>query len=203
MLKISEIFWSAQGEGLNCGKQAIFIRLSGCSLQCSFCDTKESWQASRSIRTEKIIARVEKFTLRFHTKLVIITGGEPLEQDLTELVSSLKAKNYQIALETNGIYFQNLSLDHITISPKPAAAYRINQQWKRISEIKLVIDRKISFQTIKKLAESYPDIPLFLQPEKYWPDSYQKCWKFFKQASQINLYQVRLGIQLQNFYQIR
>jgi organic radical activating enzyme len=117
VLKINEAFYSIQGEGHNAGLPAIFIRLSGCNLSCRWCDSKYA-NKGRTMKLEPIMKRIEGLKC----KNVIITGGEPLLQDLTSLVIALHNNDYYIGIETNGTIDINSSLrnriDWITVSPK-------------------------------------------------------------------------------------
>lgn len=114
--KLSEIFYSVQGEGLLQGLPMVFIRLSGCNLNCRFCDTKYALKNGKETELIKILRELKKHKC----KRVCITGGEPFLQNLKPLVKSLKGKNYWIAAETNGTIWQNLTLDWLTVSPKKA-----------------------------------------------------------------------------------
>jgi 7-carboxy-7-deazaguanine synthase len=99
---INEIFYSLQGEGINIGLPTIFIRLSGCNLNCSWCDTEYAKEEGRDTKLANIIKYIE----RNHggCRRICITGGEPLEQmkDLKKLLTELCKKKYEIVLETNG-----------------------------------------------------------------------------------------------------
>lgn len=98
-LDICEIFYSLQGESTFAGLPCVFIRLSGCNLDCTWCDTPYARTESRSLDREAILKEVD----RFGCGLVEITGGEPLLQDETPaLVSDLLEKGYQVLMETNG-----------------------------------------------------------------------------------------------------
>ncbi|MFQ6108662.1 MAG: radical SAM protein, partial [Candidatus Aminicenantales bacterium] len=88
-LKIAEIFSSIQGEGLRQGEATLFVRLSGCNLHCSFCDTKYAWEGGEDITCDEVIRRIIKMSKRFPTRWVCLTGGEPLLQDVAELVRKL------------------------------------------------------------------------------------------------------------------
>src|SRR5436190_4603739 len=92
-LPVVEAFYSLQGEGFYQGKAAYFIRLAGCDVGCFWCDVKESWDAEKHPlkSIEEIISEAKKFPAR----LVVITGGEPLMHDLTELTSALKSEGFQ------------------------------------------------------------------------------------------------------------
>ncbi len=100
MLKISEIFYSIQGESTFAGLPCIFIRLAGCNLRCNYCDTKYSYETNFEKTSEGIIEEIKKYT---PIKLVEITGGEPLLQDeVYEICDGLNEEGYKILLETNG-----------------------------------------------------------------------------------------------------
>ncbi len=98
-LLVNEIFFSIQGESLFSGLPTVFVRLTGCNLRCSYCDTKYAYQAGAKMIIHEIIKRVASY----RSRLVEITGGEPLLQAETpELVSALLDKGYTVLLETNG-----------------------------------------------------------------------------------------------------
>ena len=100
MLKIVEIFRSLQGESSFVGKQCIFVRLSGCNLRCNYCDTKNSWEEGDAVSIADIFLKIQK---EHPTKLIEITGGEPLLQNQTiALMNFLLLENYNVLLETNG-----------------------------------------------------------------------------------------------------
>ncbi len=98
-LKISEIFYSVQGEAFYSGYPCIFIRTSGCNLKCSWCDTKYADKGSL-LTIKEILDKVKNFN---NCKLVELTGGEPLRQPSSiKLMSYLIDQNYKVLLETNG-----------------------------------------------------------------------------------------------------
>jgi 7-carboxy-7-deazaguanine synthase len=98
-LKINEIFYSIQGESSRLGCPTVFIRLTGCNLRCSFCDTKYAYEDGEEMEIDKIFKEIKKFDCR----LVEVTGGEPLFQDETPvLISKLLDDGYTVMLETNG-----------------------------------------------------------------------------------------------------
>jgi len=98
-LKVNEIFYSIQGESLYAGLPCIFVRLSGCNLRCVYCDTKYAHDEGAQMSIAGIMEQVATY----HCRLVEITGGEPLCQDLTpDLISTLIEKGYTVLLETNG-----------------------------------------------------------------------------------------------------
>lgn len=98
-LKVNEIFFSIQGESSHAGRPCAFIRLTGCNLRCSYCDTAYAYQEGSWLEIPEIEGRVDAFGCG----LVEITGGEPLLQAQTpELVRRLLDRRYTVLLETNG-----------------------------------------------------------------------------------------------------
>ena len=155
---INEIFQSIQGEGYFSGVPAIFVRLQGCKVGCSWCDTKHSWE----LDAENLIPVRQLFTekkpkggwtwfapeeiLRCFSeqgssvKHVVITGGEPCEYDLMALSQSLIAHGYRVQIETSGT--QSIRADDrcwVTVSPKirMAGGYSVlPEALNRANEIK-------------------------------------------------------------------
>lgn len=134
MLKLSrlptgepEIFVSIQGEGVTAGLPSTFIRLAGCNLRCTWCDTRYTWDWSQfdprqeivSLDTPEILARIQATEPRN----VVITGGEPLLQqaELASLASALKQGGWRIEMETNGTIVPTALgelVDQWNVSPK-------------------------------------------------------------------------------------
>lgn len=119
---VSEIYETVQGEGVMCGVPVTLVRLQGCSVGCSWCDTKQSWDkvAGQSMRAADI-ANLWKLK-RKNSDWVLLTGGEPAEQDLRELVTLLRDYGARVMLETSGTAEGFLTcanhIEHITLSPK-------------------------------------------------------------------------------------
>jgi len=139
ILKVNEIFWSFQGEGARLGFPSIFLRLAGCKLGCPYCDTKDSWETGNHMQTNEIITKIDNFKNKYPASQIVITGGEPLEQNLSELVMALKNRKYFLAIETNGMLFQDLILDWWAVSPKDVSNYFINGDlFNKINVLKLL-----------------------------------------------------------------
>lgn len=115
-MRVNEIFHSLQGEGYNSGTPAVFIRFSGCNLQCPFCDTQHE---SGTEMTEQEIVEAVKY-LAPRSSLVVITGGEPALQLTASLVDALHEIGKRVAVETNGTLPLPPNVDWITLSPKSA-----------------------------------------------------------------------------------
>jgi 7-carboxy-7-deazaguanine synthase len=98
-LKITEIFYSLQGEACNVGLPTVFIRLTGCPLRCVYCDTAYAFTGGEWMDIDSIIKQVEQYS----TKHITVTGGEPLAQkNCLELLSKICDLGYDVSLETSG-----------------------------------------------------------------------------------------------------
>ena len=128
-MRINEIFYSLQGEGYYTGTPAVFIRLSGCNLKCSFCDTEH--EAFVEMTEREIMEKVNEFPASH----VVITGGEPTLQLTHTLVKHLHDVGKYVQIETNGtnVIPEEWGIDWITCSPKDAEV-----KLKRIDELKVV-----------------------------------------------------------------
>lgn len=99
MLRISEIFYSLQGETRTVGLPTVFIRLTGCPLRCNWCDTEHAFKGGELLSIEAVLAQVAQFSPRY----VTVTGGEPLgQQECLQLLTALADQGYEVSLETSG-----------------------------------------------------------------------------------------------------
>ncbi|CAC9641262.1 7-carboxy-7-deazaguanine synthase (EC 4.3.99.3) [uncultured Gammaproteobacteria bacterium] len=107
-LNINEIFYSLQGEAREVGLPTVFVRLTGCPLRCSYCDTEYAFKGNNLLSIDVILTEIKKY----NTKFVCVTGGEPLAQiNCHILLDRLVKENYQVSLETSG------SIDIADINP--------------------------------------------------------------------------------------
>jgi 7-carboxy-7-deazaguanine synthase len=98
-LRISEIFYSLQGESTLVGLPTIFVRLTGCPLRCNYCDTEYAFTGGERLTLEQIMTQIKSYKC----KTVCVTGGEPLAQkDCHQLLTLLCDEGYQVSLETSG-----------------------------------------------------------------------------------------------------
>ncbi len=125
-LPVVETFHSLQGEGIHAGRSAFFIRLGGCRVGCRWCDTKHSWPAADHPHLAVIeLARQARDAAAAGAAFVVITGGEPLHHNLTDLCGALRAgiggatgAPLPLHLETSGVDPLSGRFDWITLSPK-------------------------------------------------------------------------------------
>lgn len=123
-MKISEVFYSLQGEGSRVGQASIFVRLSGCDLACGFCDTE--FESGRDVTNEELLDLVNAATRRVTGKNSVIgmwivwTGGEPCLQLTKEIVDHFRGLGFFQAIETNGNHRPPDGLDLVCCSPKVA-----------------------------------------------------------------------------------
>jgi len=125
-MRVSEVFVSVQGEGPSVGRPAVFLRLAGCNLSCSWCDTKYAWFGGEELGVDVVAERVLDLLRRFRgVNLLVVTGGEPLLQseELVELLSRLRRElpYLEVEVETNGTVDPREVLsyvDRLVVSPK-------------------------------------------------------------------------------------
>lgn len=116
-MKLSEIFYSVQGEGSLVGVPSVFVRTSGCNLRCTWCDTPyTSWQPEgENWSVDQIVRRVAEFGAAH----VVVTGGEPMiAPEIVELCGELRRAGVHITIETAGTVYQPVECDLMSISPK-------------------------------------------------------------------------------------
>ncbi len=163
LLPVMEAFYTIQGEGFHQGKAAYFIRLGGCDVGCTWCDVKDSWDASQhpQIKVADIVAEAA----RYPGRLAIITGGEPLMHDLGPLCDELHQHGFMINIETSGAYPLSGALDWVCLSPKKFKA-PLTEIYEKADELKIIVYNKSDFQWAEDFAAKvHPDCKLYLQPE--------------------------------------
>ena len=160
-LRITEIFFSIQGETSKIGLPTVFIRLTGCPLRCQYCDTSYAFYGGEVMLFEDIIHRVTKF----NCKDVCVTGGEPLAQaNSKKLLKGLADLDFKVSLETGG----SISLEGIDERVKiimdiktPDSGESTKNRWenlellKQSDELKIVICSREDYQWSKDIIEQY------------------------------------------------
>lgn len=162
-LPLVEEFFSLQGEGFHTGKAAYFIRLGGCDVGCSWCDSRFSWNQNMHpmVDTTAIIEHV----LQSGADSVVVTGGEPLMWNLDFLCSELKKKDISTFIETSGAYQLSGDWDWICLSPKKNMP-PVVEICSIADELKVIIQDSSDFEWAEKYREMVStNCRLFLQPE--------------------------------------
>ena len=164
-LPVVETFHSLQGEGFHCGKSAFFIRLAGCKVGCTWCDTKYSWPLDHHPRRgidalAQEAARASKNGAAF----TVITGGEPLHHNLFGLTELLAQHGTETHLETSGVDPLSGSPDWITLSPKPHRPPR-TELLQCCNELKVIVHDTNDLMFAEEMAgKTNPGTVLLLQP---------------------------------------
>lgn len=158
-----EHFYTIQGEGFYSGHAAYFVRLGGCDVGCTWCDVKESWDMDKhpKFSTEEIVA----FVVAAKATICVITGGEPLMHNLTDLCNMLHKHGIRIHVETSGSSPLSGDLDWITFSPKRFKK-PLEDIYTKAHELKIVVahanDLRWAITHQEKINNS---CKLYLQPE--------------------------------------
>jgi len=163
VLPLMEEFYTLQGEGYHSGKAAYFIRVGGCDIGCSWCDSKLSWNKELYPATDirEILARV----LLTPVKSVVVTGGEPSQYNLRPFTELLKSHGFETYLETSGTYPLTGHWDWVCLSPKPHAQSR-GEYHQMAHELKVIIEFDSDFRWAEVNAGLVnKNCMLYLQPE--------------------------------------
>jgi organic radical activating enzyme len=163
MLPVMEHFYTIQGEGYYQGRAAYFVRLGGCDVGCPWCDVKESWDADAHPKMS--VKEIVDAVMEAGAKICVITGGEPLMYDLTDLTEQLRVNNVRSHTETSGAYSARGNFDWITVSPK---RYKppVDSIMPMASELKVVINHRNDFRWAEQYAAKVsPTCKLYLSPE--------------------------------------
>lgn len=179
---LMEDFYTIQGEGAHTGKAAYFIRLAGCDVQCWWCDVKDSWDESKHprIKTGDIVERARESG----TRLVVITGGEPLLHNLEPLTTRLKQEGFNVHIETSGSSPLSGQLDWITLSPKRFKK-PLDEVFPYVDELKVVVLKNKDLEWAELNAAKCPEsTTLLLQPEWETPESIQLIVDYVKKNPQ-------------------
>ncbi len=191
MLQLTEIFYSVQGEGTWTGTPAVFVRLAGCNLSCSFCDTDYALKFFGSVAD--VVARVRD--AGGSCPMVILTGGEPLAQrETVALIDALRADGRRVHIESNGTLPTELPGDvWLTVSPKERLA---PEMARRANEAKLIVDGRVPEEWIDWFPQT---TPLFLQPEGNKPSNVALAIDAAKRDPS----RLRLSLQTHKFIGVR
>lgn len=162
-LPIMEDFYTLQGEGYNMGKAAYFVRIGGCDVGCSWCDTKQSWNAKLfpPVDIEDIISKATNMP----AKTIVVTGGEPSLYPLDYFTDRLRREGVKTMVETSGAYELTGTWDWVCLSPKKQSP-PLQQNLDRADELKVIIQKEEDLRWAEANASKVnPECLLFLQPE--------------------------------------
>ncbi len=163
MLPLIEEFYSLQGEGYNTGKAAYFIRLGGCDIGCSWCDTKFSWDADFHKLTS--VDEIVKKAAGYPAKAIVVTGGEPTCYNMHYLCEQLILNGVKTFLETSGVYKLTGEWHWICLSPKKHNP-PVKEIYPLASELKVIISEPDDLIWAEENAiKTDSKCKLFLQPE--------------------------------------
>src|SRR5215210_5493458 len=162
MLRVTEIFHSIQGESTHAGRPCTFVRLTGCPMRCTWCDSEYTFTGGDHFTIEQIMQKVSDLGCR----LVEVTGGEPLAQrEAFELIRQLCDKEYEVLIETGG-YVSTVDVDErakVILDIKcPASGEAERNDWSNLErlhadrdEVKFVIADRSDWEFAKKTIEQY------------------------------------------------
>lgn len=169
LLPVHERFTTFQGEGVNAGRAAFFIRTFGCPLHCPFCDSAGTWHPDyipekvQRFSVEQLVAEAQASGC----KLVVITGGEPAIHDLTELTTALQNAGHSCAIETSGSFPIRGKFDTITVSPKEAKPALVSSL-EQATELKFIITKPGDIEYWLDFVRSSLGLPFKLYHEAVW-----------------------------------
>jgi len=161
MLKVNEIYHSIQGESTYTGLPCVFIRLTGCNLRCTYCDTEYAFFEGKERTVDEIIEEVRKY----NCKLAEVTGGEPLmQEECKDLMKNLCDEEFEVMLETAG----NMPIKDVDKRVKiimdlksPSSGmmnknlYENVEHLKKDDEVKFVIGNREDYDWIKEIISKY------------------------------------------------
>ncbi len=151
-MKVNEIFFSIQGESSFVGWPCAFIRLTGCNLRCSYCDTEYAFTEGREMPVSAILDAVSAFP----TRLVLVTGGEPLlQRDVSSLFDALLDRGYTVCVETGGqvsVQGLNPQVHKIMDLKCPSSGMHLHNRYENVEhltrndEVKFVVGNRADFE---------------------------------------------------------
>jgi 7-carboxy-7-deazaguanine synthase len=202
LLKVNELFYSIQGESSHAGRPCVFVRLTGCNLRCSYCDTRYAYDEGQNLEIDEIIDRVTSYRCR----LIEITGGEPLiQKDTPELIRQLLERGFEVLLETNGsqdisnIDDRCMKIVDIKCPSSGEAKNNDLENLKRLSdidEIKFVIGSEEDYVYAKKIMSFIGKYNLRIKPPIFSPVHKQMEPKLLAEWILADHIDVRMQIQL-------
>lgn len=160
-LRVTEIFHSIQGESSYAGRPCVFIRLTGCPLRCSWCDTEYAFHGGTDMTIEAVLEKVRAY----RCPLVEVTGGEPLHQEnALPLIEALCSQGYEVLIETSGA-IDITPVDrraHVILDVKcPGSGMTERMRWSNLDrvaakdEVKFVIKDRADYEWARSILKRY------------------------------------------------
>jgi 7-carboxy-7-deazaguanine synthase len=156
-MRLSELFYSIQGEGKLVGVPSVFVRASGCNLRCTWCDTPyASWDPEGDdVPVDEIVGRV----LSHGARHVVVTGGEPMIMpDVVELCARLKARGCHVTMETAATVYKPVEIDLASLSPKLSNSTPWDRDGGRFAAAHE--RQRINVEVIQRFIDASPDFQL-------------------------------------------
>ncbi len=195
-LPVVETFHSVQGEGVWTGVNAFFIRLAGCDVGCSWCDTKHSWPMEQHPKHK--VKELVQAAIALRPFMVVITGGEPLMHDLDELTAKLRAAGLRVHLETSGSHPLSGQFDWISLSPKRFKP-PLEEIYSRADELKVVVGDRADILWAEQAArKTLPEAIKLLQPQWESPEGETLVLEYV-----LSNPEWRVGLQTHKFLGVR
>jgi organic radical activating enzyme len=175
-LKVNDIFYSLQGEGVRQGEASIFVRLSGCNLRCEFCDTDH--EKGEDLTLEEILEEIKPFRCQW----IVWTGGEPSLQLTDEVFSFFKKKGYFQAIESNGHRRLSGLLDYTVVSPKGEDIWYARRMNPRVDELRLPVEKGQYIPPLNVLPEArhYCLSPIFTAGKRSTGANVRYCVEYVR-----------------------
>lgn len=171
LLKVQSIFLTLQGEGPFAGHPSVFLRLGGCNLACHFCDTE--FESFKDMKLADIRQELHKLALNTQghrsKNLIVITGGEPLRQNIIPLCQILIDDGFTVQIETNGTLYQDLpDAVHVICSPKnTGAGYGPLRpdMLARAQALKFIVSQHDAlYHDVPNVGQAGSTLPVYVQP---------------------------------------
>jgi 7-carboxy-7-deazaguanine synthase len=164
LFPVNEIFETLQGEGFHVGTPSVFLRLQGCDVGCAWCDTKHSWPSDD--RNLMSAGDLLDECLKYRSRHVVLTGGEPCQFDLTDLTESLLDHGFTVQIETSGTYPVRVSPGvWVTVSPKVGMKRQVRTEAvKRANEIKHPVGKPQDIDNLRAILHHANTNIIWLQP---------------------------------------
>lgn len=196
-LRVSEIFYSLQGETSRIGLPTVFVRLTGCPLRCTYCDSKYAYSGGQSMSLDDILAEVAQYGAHY----VCVTGGEPLAQAAApDLLTRLADAGYSVSLETSGampVGDIDARISRIVDIKTPGSGEVMQNRWENLAgltphdEIKFVLCDRADYEWARNVLRERA-------LEKIAPVSFSPVWETLKPVDLANwVVQDRLPVRMQ------